>query len=276
MTETEATGKIFNIQSFSTSDGPGIRTVVFFQGCNLHCKWCHNPESQPLDAPEAFLSEKCIGCGGCHAAEQSGAIYECFAGARTKKGRIFTPGELWKLLETDMPYLKNSEGGITFSGGECMLQLKFLTEIVRMCRENGIHTAVDTAGHVPYDSFAKAGPDMFLYDIKASSRKKHMELCGVDGVLIWENLRKLLQDKYKTQVRVPCVPGANWDELPDIASRLQALDGAFEIELIPYHRLGEGKAAWFGKEAQIYDSPKEEEMNKIWNLFNCHKKYPQG
>ena len=262
-------GKIFNIQSFSTNDGPGIRTVVFFQGCNLGCVWCHNPESQPDDAPEAFLPEKCIGCQACVGTD----TFTCYAGAKTKNCRDFAPEELWKLLEVDIPYLKNSGGGITFSGGECMLQLEFLSEMVHICRKHNIHTAIDTAGHVPYEWLVEAGPDLFLYDIKASSPQVHKELTGVDGALIWQNLSRLLRDKYPVHVRIPCVPDANWGELPAIATRLRELGDKYNVkipvELLPYHRLGEGKAAWFGKEVTIFETPQEEEMKKAWNMFNC-------
>ena len=221
-----------------------------------------------MDAPEMFLPEKCIGCLACG----TDGPYTCYAGARTKTCRDFTPDQLWKLLEVDVPYLKNSGGGITFSGGESMLQVDFLTEIVAICRQHGIHTAVDTAGHVPYEWLTKVNPDMFLYDIKASSPELHKELTGVDGVLVWQNLEKLVQDGYTVQVRIPCVPGANWDELPDIAARLQAIGGDVKVELLPYHRLGEGKGAWFGKEIQIYTTPSEEEMTEAWSLFNYQKR----
>ena len=260
-----ATGKIFNIQSFSTTDGPGIRTVVFFQGCNLSCAWCHNPESQMSDAPEAFVKEKCIACGAC----ATGG--ECYAQARTKTCREFTPAGLWKLLETDMPYLKNSGGGITFSGGECMLQAEFLEEIIKICRENGLHTAVDTAGHVPYEWLIQVCPDMFLYDIKALSPEVHKKLTGVDGILVWENLGKLIADDQRVQVRIPCVPGANWDELPQIFEKLQKI-GVVDIELLAYHRLGEGKGALYNlKEAENFNSPSKKEMDELWNLLNSHK-----
>jgi len=284
--EQHKKGKVFNLQSFSTSDGPGIRTVVFFQGCNMRCVWCHNPESQPAEALEAFQSEKCIGCQACMDSEE----YVCYAGARTKNCRDFTPQELWKLLEADIPYLINSGGGITFSGGECMLQADFLAEMVGICRKHNIHTAVDTAGHLPYDWLTKVNPDLFLYDIKASSPVLHKKLTGVDGTLVWENLEKLVKDNYPIHVRIPCVPAANWHELPQIAQRLHNIgitsnasiasdtpasadtaSNTTTIELLPYHRLGEGKAAWFGKEAKIFNTPSEEEMKEAWNVFNFLK-----
>ncbi|MCL2217860.1 MAG: radical SAM protein [Defluviitaleaceae bacterium] len=263
-----AVAKIFNIQSFSTTDGPGIRTVVFFQGCNLSCAWCHNPESRLPDAPEAFIQEKCIGCGAC------GAGGECYAQARIKTCREFTPDGLFRLLEIDLPYLKNSGGGVTFSGGECMLQADFLEEMVKICSEKGIHTAVDTAGHVPYEWLTRVNPNMFLYDIKALSPEVHKKLVGVDGVLIWENLEKLLRDGFRVQVRIPCVPGANWDELPLIFEKLRDI-GAADVELLAYHRLGEGKNELYnlsGKEVPAFKPPTKKEMEELWNLLSFPRK----
>jgi pyruvate formate lyase activating enzyme len=244
------TGKIYNIQPFSTTDGPGVRTVVFFQGCNQRCAWCHNPESWELDPAPAFLAEKCIGCGRCDDL--------CPAGAIISPCRTFTPQELWAFLAVDAPYFE-SGGGITFSGGEALLQADFLKEIISICRENGIHTAVDTAGHVPYENFTKANPDLFLYDIKAVSAQAHLELTGVDGILIWENLARLLAEGREVCVRVPCVPGANFGELPAIGEKLRSL-GVKKIEALPYHRLGEGKAAMYGLKQRTFDVPDEAEI----------------
>ncbi|MCL2378811.1 MAG: radical SAM protein [Defluviitaleaceae bacterium] len=258
-------GKIFNIQSFSVSDGPGIRTVVFFQGCNLKCLWCHNPESQKQNAPEAFIREKCIKCEICR---PNG---ECYTGAIVKTCRDFTADELWSILSNDVPYLKNSGGGVTFSGGECMLQAGFLQEIVKRCSDNGVHTAVDTAGHVPFEFFERVNPDLFLYDIKAFSPEKHMEFTGVDGKLIWDNLARLANSKYRICVRIPCVPGANWDELPQIFSELCKL-GINKIELLAYHSLGEGKAEIYGNKPQTFIPPTKKEMSDLWSLLGFQKK----
>ena len=252
------TARIFNIQNFSTTDGPGIRTVIFFQGCNLKCIWCHNPESWDADPPPAFIKEKCISCGRC----ASGG--ECFTGALVPTTRDFTPQGLWELIKDEQPYFKNSGGGITFSGGECALQPDFLKEMVNICRQNTVHTAVDTAGHVPYEWLVRINPDLFLYDIKACSPEKYKEISGVDGVLIWDNLRKLISDGYNVHVRVPCIPGANWDELPEIADRLHK-SGITGIELLPYHKLGEGKAA--AHKQRVFDAPSEEDMNQAKKIF---------
>jgi pyruvate formate lyase activating enzyme len=147
-----------------------------------------------------------------------------------------------------------------------MLQPDFLAETVNICREEEVHTAVDTAGHVPYEWLVRVNPDLFLYDIKAVSPDKHMSLTGADGILIWENLRRLLADGYNVKVRVPCVPGANWDELPAIGERLREW-GVADIEALPYHRLGEGKAAWYGQKLRVFDSPSEVEMEEAIKLL---------
>jgi len=257
------TGKIFNIQSFSTHDGPGIRTVVFFQGCNLHCRWCHNPESWETSPPLAFIKEKCIHCGAC---KESPCPDVCYAGALICASRTFSPQELWTLLAADKPYFDNGAGGVTFSGGECMLQVDFLTEIIKICRKNGVHTAVDTAGHVPYQWLVQANPDLFLYDIKAISPERHKALTGVDGTLIWENLRRLIEEQYNVNIRVPCIPKANWDELPAIGARLREW-GITNTEPLPYHRLGEGKALWHGREMPVFVIPSEADMAEARRLL---------
>lgn len=218
-----------------------------------------------INTPEIFLAEKCIGCNAC----ATGG--ECYAQARVKNGREVTINELWNLIATDIPYYQNSGGGITFSGGEAMLQHDFLVQIVSLCRGKGIHTAVDTAGHVPYDFLQRVNPDMFLYDIKAFSPQLHEELTGVDGELIWNNLERLTKDNFCVKVRIPCIPGANWDELPSIFARLHTIGiSTSDIELLPYHRLGEGKSAWLGKEITIYVPPSKKEMDELWNMLNSH------
>jgi len=248
----------------------------------MRCRWCHNPESWENSPYPVFLSEKCIDCSACAKlceAREKPDIFskdlckrcgdcakQCYAGALTHSCRIFTPDELWQLLSVDKPYFDNSNGGVTFSGGECMLQKDFLEEIVNICRKNNVHTAVDTAGHVPYEWLTQVNPDMFLYDIKAASTEKHKALTGVDGVLIWENLHRLLDDGYEVIVRVPCVPGANWDELLDIAKRLKDI-GVKNVELLPYHKLGEGKFELYGENGQSYNTPRDEEIAQIENKY---------
>jgi len=257
------TAKIFNIQSFSTTDGPGARTVVFFQGCNLRCLWCHNPESIDMNPGVGFIKEKCISCGNCAKGRDPDI---CYAGALVEPARTFTPEQLWTLLKNDVLYYKHSNGGVTFSGGECMLHAKFLAEVIEICRENDIHTAVDTAGHISYEALKRVNPDLFLYDIKAFTPDLHKKLTGVDGKLIWDNLEKLVNDGFNVQVRIPCIPGANWDEIPAMIEKLKKI-GINDPELLPYHTMGADKNSWYGKEAILFTPPTDEEMAKLKELI---------
>lgn len=263
----EPVGRIFNIQAFSTKDGPGVRTVVFFQGCNMRCLWCHNPESQAIDPPEAFIVEKCIGCKNCEAQKTK----PCYAGARVTTMQQFSVKGLWDLLKTEFPYWGKG-GGLTFSGGECMLQADFLAAIIKLCRQHKVHTAVDTAGNVAYKQLQMINPHMFLYDIKANSPEDYKKLTGVDGVLVWQNLERLIKDGFTVQVRVPCVPGGNWEQLESLSARLKSI-GVTNVDLLPYHQLGEGKAQRFGlrQPAQNFTVPSEKGMDDLWKMFNFQK-----
>jgi pyruvate formate lyase activating enzyme len=202
----------------------------------------------------------CVDCGTC--------TDTCYAGALSMSGRKITADKIMERLISSKPYFENGGGGVTFSGGECMLQINFLEAVLRSCKENGIHTAIDTAGHLPYEYFSRVLPytDLFLYDIKADSNDLHKSLTGVSGTLIWENLAKLLADGAEVYVRIPCIPGANWHELPDIARRLAEYP-VKTIELCPYHRLGEGKFGFMGMEVLRYETPSNQEMEGLLPLF---------
>ena len=193
---------LFDIQRGSYVDGPGIRTTVFFKGCNLDCKWCHNPESKSADRQMLFYSDKCTGCGKCvSVCPNKGKKCElcgkcalfCPRDARKLCGREYGIEEVMRELLRDKCFYENSGGGVTFSGGECMLQIDFLSEILRECKTEGIHTAVDTAGNVPFSYFERILPftDLFLYDIKAISAEKHKEGTGADNARILENAKRL-------------------------------------------------------------------------------------
>lgn len=257
-------GKIFDIQRFSIHDGPGARTVVFFKGCNLACQWCHNPESIDINNQVSFNPDPCIGCWTCfekcpynvHRLVDDGehqmvakdccgcytCIDECFSGALTSVGKEMTIDEVMTAIKTDMTYYDNSQGGVTFSGGECMLQVDYLESLLKACKEVNIHTAVDTAGHVPWSSFERIMPytDLFLYDIKASDSIIHKALTGVGNERIIENLQKLSNADADIIVRVPLIPGANEGEMEGIAAILEPLN-IQKVEVLPYHKLGEGK-----------------------------------
>jgi pyruvate formate lyase activating enzyme len=273
-------GKLFDIQRCSFSDGPGIRTTVFFKGCNLKCKWCHNPESQKLETQMLFYANKCTHCGMCkqvckYALKQCDLCGECESyctqEARKICGKEYTVDEVFDEIIKDKAFYENSSGGVTFSGGECMLQIDFLLEILKKCKENGIHTAVDTDGHIPFQSFEKilSYTDLFLYDIKCFDNEKHKKYVGVENELILENLKKLFHANAKIWIRIPIISDIN-DSVEEMQKIKDFLDknGKFEkIELLPYHAMGENKYSAIGKEAQRFVPPDNDMLNKLKAVF---------
>lgn len=267
---------IFDIQRGSFVDGPGIRTTVFFKGCNLACKWCHNPESQSGKKQMLFYKDKCTGCGKCKTVcpynqEKCDFCGKCALfcpnDAREICGKEYTVDEIFAEIWKDREYYFTSGGGVTFSGGECMLQIEFLFEILKKCKENGLHTAVDTAGHVPYERFEKIVPytDLFLYDMKCWEQEKHEKYVGVKNDLIKENLRRLLQEKRKVWVRIPIIPSVNdsVEEIKKIKEFVVACGGAERIELLPYHVLGVCKYSALGRTAVEFTPPTDEKIQEL-------------
>lgn len=285
-------GKLFNIQRFSIHDGPGVRTTVFFKGCNLKCRWCHNPESIHKDNQIEFYSEKCIGCGACYQVCPHGVHYldennihqmerkectgcllcadTCYANALMGVGLNVDVSYLLKSVSEDKLYYKNSSGGVTFSGGEAMLQIDFLEEILRSCKEEGIHTAVDTAGCVPWSYFERIIPvtDLFLYDVKAADSEIHKQLTGAENQLILNNLRKLSEAGKEIIVRIPFIPGQNDDQIEKIGEILQSLK-LVKVEVMPYHKLGNGKYAALGMKNELFqmEIPADEQVDKAITIL---------
>lgn len=243
---------VFDIKRSSTSDGPGLRTVVFFKGCNLDCFWCHNPEGKRAHAEMAFFESKCIGCATCkkicRSTRECIACGECATFCPTDAlrlyGKHYSADELFEIISTDKPYFDATGGGVTFSGGECMLYPDYIAELASLCKKNGIGVAIDTAGCVPFDSFERVLPyaDLFLYDLKAIDPDLHKRGTGRENRLILENLDRLIAAGKRIMIRVPVIPDFNdGDELERIKDF--CAKRALECELLPYHEFGIDKKA---------------------------------
>ncbi len=269
-------GTIFNIQHFSVHDGPGIRTTVFFKGCNLKCAWCHNPESQNATPELMFHAKKCIGCAACVDACETKArqivngrlthLHEtctdcgkcaeiCYTKALEIIGQECTVEDIMEEVMKDIHLYNNSGGGITFSGGEAMLQIDFLEEVLKECKALGIHTAVDTAGNIPWEYFQRILPytDLFLYDLKSMDCNLHQKFTGVDNDRILNNLIKLKKIS-PIWIRIPCIKNVNDSkkEMDAYCRYLQHAENIQRIELIPYHSYGESKYKMVGRSAEIF------------------------
>ena len=269
---------IFDIERNSFVDGPGIRTTVFLKGCNLRCAWCHNPESQSFKPQMMYYQDKCTGCGKCRQVCKNETCtlcgrctFFCPVDARKVSGKEYTVDEVFAEVIKDKPFYDNSDGGVTFSGGECMLQIDFLVEMLKKCKENGIHTAVDTAGHIPFASFEKVLPytDLFLYDVKIFDPDKHKEYVGVSNEQILGNLKKLLAIGARLWIRIPIMKDIN-----DSVEELQKIRAFFEengmpekVELLPYHAMGENKYSAIGKEVKKFQVPDEERLKQLKEIF---------
>ena len=273
------TATIFDIVRNSFVDGPGIRTTVFFKGCNLKCVWCHNPESQDFKPQMMFYRDKCTGCGKCKeicptpdncTLCRKCTLY-CPVDARKVCGKEYTVDEVFSEIIKDKAFYDNSNGGVTFSGGECMLQIDFLLEILKKCKENGIHTAVDTAGYIPFESLEKILPytDLFLYDIKCFDNEKHKKYVGVENELILENLKKLFHANAKIWIRIPVIAGINdsLQEMHCIKNFLFAYGKSEKIELLPYHAMGENKYAAIGRDVQRFIPPDNNKLKELKDIF---------
>jgi pyruvate formate lyase activating enzyme len=271
-------GLISSIQRYSLRDGPGIRSTVFMMGCNLHCQWCSNPELIS-DRPKVMVfTNKCTGCGACLMIDTDHAltldkttlsfdptkdltpfIAVCPAKVFVLVGETIEASELARLLLRDRLFYEKSGGGVTFSGGEPMLQSEFILETAHLLKSEGISIAIDTAGNVDYASFETLNPvvDEYLYDLKIIEAARHEHYTGVNNRLILENLQKLIDDHKTVILRMVIIPGIN-DRPEDFLSRIETLshyqNKIKRIDLLGYHRLGEGKYRALGQAYLLNDS----------------------
>lgn len=299
----EKTGRIFDIQGFAIQDGPGIRTTVFFKGCPLRCPWCHSPESQKFFPQLSWMSQKCLGTAHCSEScisacpknaishgrltqssvtgediqlisvdrtlcDNCGACAEkCYPGALYICGKDYTVDEVMKIVRRDVPFYKESGGGVTLSGGECMSQPDFALELLKRLKAEDIHTAVDTTGFVQWEKLEPILPytDLFLYDLKHMDSDAHKAVTGVPNELILENARRIAAAGGKMQVRIPVIPGFNNGQtnIRKTGEFCRELgDAVTVVQLLPYHNMGNMKYFRLDDNAQVMEAtpPSDEEM----------------
>jgi len=289
------TGVIFDIKRYAIHDGPGIRTTVFFKGCRLHCSWCHNPEGQDLKPELSFNETRCLkGCTECVKncaqealsridqyislnREECDLCGDCAQACPTEAleiiGREMSVEEVMKEIEKDRVFYDESRGGVTFSGGEPLMQPEFLNALLEECKKRNIHTILDTSGYASLEDLNKIEDkvNLFLYDVKMMDEKKHKETTGGSNKQILENLKKLSEKGKKIVVRIPVIPGVNDTEgnIAQIAGFIASLKGVNDLSLLPYHKGGSQKYMRLNKAfmRNKIHPPSDEKIKKIKKIL---------
>ncbi|MBK7133806.1 MAG: glycyl-radical enzyme activating protein [Bacteroidales bacterium] len=254
-------GLIFSVKRYSVHDGPGIRVTFFMKGCPLACLWCHNPEGiSPF--PETVTRINRVGDREFTKSEEVGKYYSV--------------EEILDILNKERVFIEKSNGGVTFSGGEPMLQAEFLLEVLKACKKEGYHTAVDTSGYSSAENFKSIIPftDLFLFDLKHLDSLRHLELTGVSNTVILENYRLLLESGREVMVRVPVIPGYNDDPesiegLKDYLEKTKTVT-LKKISLLPYHKIGSSKYKRFNipNRMENVEQPTKERMMQLKEYFS--------
>jgi pyruvate formate lyase activating enzyme len=274
-------GTIFAIKKYAIHDGPNIRTTIFFKGCPLSCQWCHNPEGLELEIGMLWNRDKCIGCGECiqrcqtqSLTEESGGLKRdvklctrcgqcadiCPALAHQATGWQASVAEILTEIKKDIPFYDQSGGGVTFSGGEPMMQPEFLLQLLRACGELGIHRAVDTSAYASTEMILEVADhtELFLIDLKHMDSDLHKLYTGVPNELILHNIEQLARRGAAINIRIPLIEGVNSDDenMRLSAEFLATLPGVEHIDVLPYHDIATGKYTKLGQqEKNIHFAP---------------------
>ena len=253
-------GLIFSVKRYSIHDGPGIRVTFFMKGCPLNCLWCHNPEGiSPV--PETVI--------------QTNRIGEKEFSRNEEVGKYYTIEDILEILEKERVFMNQSKGGVTFSGGEPMLQYEFLLEALKACKENGYNTAVDTSGYSSAENYKLIIPftDLFLFDLKHFDDAKHIESTGVSNIGIIDNYRLLLESGKDIMVRFPVIPGIN-DDTDHLVKLRNLIDSTKtsalkRINLLPFHKIGSSKYKRFNIPYRMdgIEPPSSEKMKMMKEFF---------
>ena len=282
---------IFDIKRYAIHDGPGIRTTVFLKGCPLNCLWCHNPEGKETEQEFMWWNERCIECRDCQKTCAKNAIsfpndslilnvsecdfcgaclVVCHSQALVLIGKRMSVSEMMEEIEKDMVFYDESGGGVTFSGGEPLMQPDFLRSLPKACKEKGLHTAVDTCGYVNSKILLDVGrfADLFLYDLKVIDDIKHIKFTGVSNKPILDNVRKLSSIGRDVIIRFPLIPGVNDEEtdILELGGFVSSLKNVRKLSILPYHKAGIGKAKRLKKQkgsSFVSCSPSAERLCEI-------------
>lgn len=285
---------VFEIKRFAIHDGDGIRTTVFFKGCPLKCVWCHNPEGLSKESELGYYAHKCKSCGACievcsencHRFDNGTHIFErekciacgkcesvCSGGALKLYGKSMTVDELVNILTEDKMFYDESGGGVTFSGGECLMQSEFCAELLERLKNEGIRTAVDTSGFVSKSAIDSVLPftDIFLYDIKAYDSATHKRATGCPNGIILENLKYINDKGGKAEIRIPLVLEYNADEIESIAKFLSTLGCITKVRVLPYHNYAASKYAALALESTLPEHlPTDDEIENAKQTLRAH------